>query len=809
MRRTLVLAIICAASIGCAQAPPPRAKAPPPPDPIVTAEKLAFDAERQINGAEEELAALHPDAAVERLDAAERSLSDPRVDRYPDAERLRERHTELTARLPAVREEVRKRELAAAIVQAKTKIEAGRAALKDAIAEIKKKDPDEATLKRAADSVEAVRTALEEAGDLDSKDLEYSKYALNVRKDLQDKKKLVEQRTLEVSIDRGRSEIAAAFIQVGASMKKIQSRDVVDADFDAARASVEETKGAIGKSDPLGSRDAKFGKYLSEVKEKLETHKTAIEKRRHEVDISRHKGRVEESRRALADSMKKVKAPAPVEGDLEEAKNAVAVVEKSLDEAEPMAAKDRDFAKWVLEVRKSMAGTRSAIEQRKLEVEIAQHRALVSTALANVRALVGGLTTADDVKAAEAAVGELEKTLEAGDKYGGKDIKYSKFAIEARKTAVEAHKKIREHSDFLAMESQKNKVEDAITALKSALGALEGFSVTEEQFKATFDAVAATKKTLDDGAELEKKLARYNGWAVAKRKWLEDAETKAEKRKTAIALRQQRMLIEQTFDAAKGGVQTALSADATVQMVEGAVAAIKAAREELSKGAELERNDRGFATFVAATRTKLDKLDASLAQQKSTVLFREGAISALSEGLRLTDSIDAQGPEDQQKSYQGALEKFQACKKDGAAILADHPVLARSTFAVGRKKVKAPNVLSMCGENAKAAEMKLAGLEATVAFIEGPAKSFTKAKALLDEASHLQVPDAKKKMTGEALTNFEECVEKGKILQHKHPELSKAKFDIEGQVLTLPFVLTSCQNEAKELRVSSEQRPAS
>jgi hypothetical protein len=185
---------------------------------------------------------------------------------------------------------------------------------------------------------------------------------------------------------------------------------------------------------------------------------------------------------------------------------------------------------------------------------------------------------------------------------------------------------------------------------------------------------------------------------------------------------------------------------------------------------------------------------------KSTVAFRSGPLQALTEGLKLIELADAQLPEDQQKAFNSALEHFRTCKKDGASILGDHPQLATVQFVVARKKEKAANVLTMCGDKAKTAETKLAGIQGAVAFYEGPAREFSKAKALLDEGAQAADAAAKKKVTDEALAHFEACVEKGKILQNKHPELNKAKFDVEGQVMTLPFVVTACQKEAKTLR---------
>src|SRR5262245_36237640 len=110
--RALLAAVIV---LGCAPTKKEVLPPPPPEDPIKTTEQLAYEAERRINSAESELAALEPDKAVEHLDAAQRVLINSKIDSYPDAELLRTRHRELVDRVPVVREEVRKRDLAAAV----------------------------------------------------------------------------------------------------------------------------------------------------------------------------------------------------------------------------------------------------------------------------------------------------------------------------------------------------------------------------------------------------------------------------------------------------------------------------------------------------------------------------------------------------------------------------------------------------------------------------------------------------------------------------------------------------------------------
>ena len=51
-----------------------------------------------------------------------------------------------------------------------------------------------------------------------------------------------------------------------------------------------------------------------------------------------------------------------------------------------------------------------------------------------------------------------------------------------------------------------------------------------------------------------------------------------------------------------------------------------------------------------------------------------------------------------------------------------------------------------------------------------------------------------------ALKHFESCLEKGKILENKHPEIKKTRFKVDGKKMTLPKVVNACRKQAKSVR---------
>ncbi len=219
--RTPLLGLALLAVTSCAETQTPRAKAPPSDKARAQAsESVAFDAERRINAAENALNALQPDEAEAQLKEAKAIVFDKRIETYPDAQ---------------VREEVRKKELAAQVEAVRQKLDTARQELKESVAALKKKHPEESDIKRAVEAVQHVKGALEEGQKLEDKDLEYAKYALSVQKELSNEKKTIEQRGLEVAIANQRTEMEANRASLQNASKRLQMPDPSGADFDEAR----------------------------------------------------------------------------------------------------------------------------------------------------------------------------------------------------------------------------------------------------------------------------------------------------------------------------------------------------------------------------------------------------------------------------------------------------------------------------------------------------------------------------------------------------------------------------------------------
>ncbi len=182
------------------------------------------------------------------------------------------------------------------------------------------------------------------------------------------------------------------------------------------------------------------------------------------------------------------------------------------------------------------------------------------------------------------------------------------------------------------------------------------------------------------------------------------------------------------------------------------------------------------------------------------VAFREGPVALLTEGLEVAKSTRGLTPEEEKKAYTTAVEHFHDCQKNGAALLADHPRLANASFVVGGRALRARDVLKRCGEGSKATEVKLGDLEATLAFYEGPAKGLELGRDKLGDADAATTPQDKKKLYQEALAAFEKCIETGKTLEYKRPELKNRKFEVGAKKVTIALVIAACQKGASTAR---------
>lgn len=149
----------------------------------------------------------------------------------------------------------------------------------------------------------------------------------------------------------------------------------------------------------------------------------------------------------------------------------------------------------------------------------------------------------------------------------------------------------------------------------------------------------------------------------------------------------------------------------TTAQVEAVEKAAQRAREDLDEVKDLLSKNADFAAWARGQRVKTDRAIDSLKLAKKKVKFLEGPVVARAEGGKLfKESKKAKDVEEKQKRALEALEKYQACIKDGEKLVKDDE-LATAALAIGGKPTPPIAVVSGCKEDAESVKTELARLK--------------------------------------------------------------------------------------------------
>jgi hypothetical protein len=758
----------------------------------VKSEGLRDDIEHRLATLDGEMERGDFDKARASIEAAQQAIA--------KAQPLVASDAELTSWLATVKAKVdghlrtvEERQIGATVEKQKTKVEAGLRVLADAMRPITGELIADSQFKQAEGSVGALTKIIGEGKNLESRHREYAAFAQQAMKQVEAARRQIDERKTELASAQQKAEIDGIKQSVDQAVRALKSGDDEELIVEAEKAaSILERMLKAAEALPAKSRS--FATYLLEARRSLSAAQSEIAKKKLAVQLPNQKKRVEEARAELNKAIAELRRNDAEDSAFTLAEAAIENVEKVLQAGASFAERDPKYATYARELRTKLREHKTWLATRRGEIGLARQKTELQNARAALTAAmkrINGPNPADlDFDEAKTAATVLEKTIEAARTVKGKDAKFVQYLSDLKKSVATTKKAIDDRKLVVQTEGQRAKIELELGSLADALGALEGPAPNEAQFNAAADATQRVRAAIDAGAELEKKVARYGTFANQAKKSLQQATQRIEARKLELNVAVGSAQAEKLLMAAKAAVESVKREDATPPMAQQAAAAVKAARDELAKHAELEKRDKSYASFAASAKEQVQVLMVELEQAEHMIAFRKGPVVALSEGLAAAQSAaKASGLEEQKNAYAQAVARFQACQSESADLIGDHPKLALVELNLGSTRAPAKNVISMCAGHAETAGEKLTHVQSILAVYEGPAKSFEQAKALLAKGS-----------LAEALAQFESCLEKGKILQHKHPKLAEQKFDVGGQKVTLSAVVADCQARAKTVR---------
>ena len=597
--------------------------------------------------------------------------------------------------------------------------------------------------------------------------------------------KEVEQTLVGVQVSLAQREIKAALATLERAAK---GKD--DAAIDAAIKTVQE---ALKTHASLTGKDRDYRSFARETSRTLSTTKKRVAEARQAEAIKVARERLTQARAKLARALKQIRRRRPLDEAFTEAEVALGELKEVVKKSRKLARKDARLAKYVQLTRPWTREARRSISDRRREVKFERQREAVGDPLKKLQRRVQRLTGPKSLEQAETLAKAVETALEQGKKLP-RDREYARFVRDTQKVLKIARARMQTRQDELDMRAQQGRARQAMVDLSAAIAGLANASALGPMFDAADKALLNAQKIMQEGLPLEKRLRKYASWASdAKRKLAKDA-AQIEARKLQVAVDGQTAKLDAQLAKLKGLTEAALQPGAQTQAVSAGTAQVKVVQTQLQQGAPLEDRHRAYAKHAQAARGGLRALVDQLDNAEHLITFRAGPLVELREGeVALAAADKKKGLKPRQKGFEGAVGRFKACRLKAVNILGDHPRIAGLTVQLEGRAVETKEVIGLCGARAEVAQKKLGAVSAVLAFYEGPAEYYTKGQSLLKQRE-----DTDKQR--QALKNFERCLSSGKILAHKHPELKKKDFDVNGQKIKLDALITACQKYARSLR---------
>jgi hypothetical protein len=676
-------------------------------------------------------------------------------------------------------------EPAQTIDEARAKIDLAHEKLKGAAQEIKKKDPAEAELKTAEESLAAVRAALDAGSTFETKDLAYAKYSLTVRKDIRAQGDFIRERRVEVGVELAQMEIKTLAAQMNDAWRRTLGKNPSDDDFTTARATAEQLTQALDRGAPLRSKNAKYATYVAGVKERLLAQKREVDKREVEVAVERRRAAIEEGRKELANALAKLNARDVAEETFVAAEETIKQLHKTIEDGAGLNKKDREYGSYVYQVSLRIKESAQKIENRRLEVAIARKKQEIETARADLNAAVRRIQSAsaadDDFKEARTALDVVAKSFDGHEVSSAKDRTFSAWIADAKKT-LEASRAGIDRRD-LEVQIQKQR-----TALKAALDAAKDATHRMPELE-DCDRAATVVDALDRaiaGGELYvAKDNSYAKYAAEVKKSAQVVRGDVQERRMEIATEAQRIKIEAQLEALRDAIAALDGPFPGSSELKAASDRLEATNKLLAEGAELEKSLPRYAVYAVRARKIADetaqkverrRIEIGVRDQKASLAEVLGAAKANVETAQRSDATleDVGRAESAIVVARDALGKGAELEKIDRAYL-DFASNTRSQLERFRDQVE--------------------GARHMITFRTGPmtalATGMTLAKAARGTA------EEQKKTLLAAIEQFKKCQKDAATIIVDYPRLASMELIIEKKKTLVKEVLAICAESSK------------
>lgn len=742
------------------------------------------------------------------------------------------------------------------------KLEAARSALAAAVKRIEVDPPAPKDLDDAHAAVGALKDAIDAGAAQEADNLDYAKAALAARKELRTSREFVDDRRGKVKIHEQRRLIDAAVAELKEKAKRVEAKEPSASDFDEARAAARALRKALGEGRPFAGQDQKFASYLQETEGALTKQEKAIDDRWVLLSADKHRGQVEEARKAMTAAMALVGTKDTTDEQFKAADKAVSALEKLLDDGKALEASEKSYKAFADQSRGELAQAKKKLDSALSDTALERLKAEIEPAAKDLAAVAKAVKarkpSAEQLAEAKTTAIVVRKLLEKFEPEAKRSKAFGEYCQGVKASLVEVE-----------VQLQLRALDAAVADAKKALRPLERNRPKDEEFEVAKSALLVLEKTLETVHAKDPAMAPA---ATDAKKLLKEGRLAADKKRIEVDVTAQKDKV----DKARATVAALLGGgNLTAEKLDEAETGVKVVAGALAEGDELAKKDRGYAAFdrevkkritemnakiakgrfaleVAAAREKLkvavglarEKIDAAKqpaatdadldAAQKAMegidkTLEANAALEAKDAGLQLqSEKVRYETGLKLLENLEAAKQLRDLRKKTGDALAAGEKAVAA---AEGTKDLRAQKAnyekalaeFTACKDETRRVQAT-PQTEKTVVLVDGQPST---AKAVVatcaqradvvkeaikpiagliafDEGPKRSYETAKallnKGKKDDAAKQFEECTASGLILQHRNPNMKDQSFQVGGGSMTLSELIKTCTSEAKANR---------
>ncbi|HZH02751.1 MAG TPA: hypothetical protein VEY30_03135, partial [Myxococcaceae bacterium] len=217
----------------------------------------------------------------------------------------------------------------------------------------------------------------------------------------------VKKNLAETEVALQRRSLDGAKRNVVQALRQVERRNATDESFQETKTALTVLEKTL---EPINAKDPELAAHVGDARQLIKDANITLTRRRSEVDILRHRAKIDEARKAASEKVRQLYAATPSAPEVAETEASVKAVQTLLEEGAPFAKKDGDYKAHAKETQDRIADLNGRIASRKIQLAATDGRSKVSEALGEAEPKV---ETARGAESTDAQIEQAAKSVDA------------------------------------------------------------------------------------------------------------------------------------------------------------------------------------------------------------------------------------------------------------------------------------------------------------------------------------------------------------------------------------------------------------